>query len=111
MRIFIGFRSFRTFYQILLSCPTVYHASAGAGLRWCEWRGRGAQARSDGGLLREVPRHHEPHEHREDDAPDHGRKPLRARQPGPLKQRVQHAAHSRREARKPQGAYALELLR
>jgi hypothetical protein len=47
------------------------------------------------GLLREEPRHHEPREHREDDAANHGRKQLRARQPGPLKQRVQHAAHSR----------------
>jgi hypothetical protein len=43
-------------------------------------------------LLREVPCHQEPHEHREDDAADHGRKQLRARQPGPLIQRVQHAA-------------------
>ena len=43
-------------------------------------------------LLREVPRHHEPREHRQDEAPDYGHKPLRARQLGPLKQRVQHAA-------------------
>ena len=61
--------------------------------------------RSDCGLLREVPRHHEPRDHREGDAADHGRKQLRARQPGPLKQRVQHAAHSRRGAHNPQGGY------
>jgi hypothetical protein len=63
------------------------------------------------GLLREVPRHHEPCEHREGDAADHGRKQLRARQPGPLKQRVQHAAHSRCGVRKPQGADGLMEVR
>ena len=55
------------------------------------------------GLLREVPRHHEPHEHREDDPADHGRKQLRARQPGQIKQRVQHAANSRSGTIQPQG--------
>jgi hypothetical protein len=62
--------------------------------------------RSDCGLLREVPRHQEPHEHREDDPADHGRKQLRARQPSQIKQRVQqrvqHAAHSRCGAQGPQ---------
>jgi hypothetical protein len=35
---------------------------------------------------------------------------LRARQPGPLKQRVQHAAHSRCKARKPQGTDILVYI-
>jgi hypothetical protein len=88
MRIFIGFRSLLTFYQILLSCSTVYRARAGAGLRWCGWRG---DRRLVGEPLLRV---FEPkRKHRQTNASDQGPDPLLPCHACKLKQHGVHPAH------------------
>ena len=64
------------------------------------WQGEPSEATS-------VPRLYQPREHREDEAADHSREPLRARHPREIKQAVQHATHSRSGASKAQGDYVL----